>query len=184
MSQGFKRVGRVLQVAITAVLALLLAGNLYLLASQHLLGVAYPSLFGYSTAVVVSGSMEPALSVDDLIVLHRQTDYAPGDIITYRNGDNLVTHRIVEKTPKGFVTQGDANNAPDAQPVCLGDVQGKVVANIPFVGLVSTYLKTPVGLTVLVFVGLLILEFPFLLHLQQKGADDGEGPEHGNEPNT
>lgn len=184
MSQGIKRAGRVIQVVITAVLALLLAGNLYLLAAQHLLGVEHPSLFGYSTAVVVSGSMEPALSVDDLIVIHRQPDYATGDIITYRSGDNLVTHRIVEETADGFVTQGDANNAPDAQPVDPQDVQGKVVANIPLVGLVTGYLKTPVGLTVLVFVGLLILEFPLLLRLQQKGTDDGEGTEHGNEPNA
>lgn len=171
MNRGFQRIVSALQVAVIALLAVLLARNLYRLVAQHLLGVEYPSLLGYSTAVVVSGSMEPTLSVDDLLVIHQESDYTPGDIITFRSGSVLVTHRIVDETPQGFVTQGDANNAPDAQPVPPENIQGKVVTHIPFVGLVIGYLKTPVGLTILVFLGLLTLEFPLFMHLLQKGVD-------------
>lgn len=60
-----------LQTALTVLLALLLACNLYALAAAKLTGGRQPSLFGLSSAVVVSGSMEPALSAGDWIVIRR-----------------------------------------------------------------------------------------------------------------
>lgn len=45
------------------------------------------------------------------------------------------------------------------------------MTHIPFAGLVIGYLKTPVGLTILVFLGLLTLEFSLFMHLLQKGVD-------------
>lgn len=173
--KGLHRIGAVLRVAVTLLLAILLLCNLYLLAAQRLLGQATPTVFGFTTAVVLSGSMEPVLSVDDLIVIQTRSGYAPGDIVTYESGSNLVTHRIVDTTADGFITQGDANNAPDAQPVAPDCIVGKVVVSLPGAGLLLTWLKTPLGMTCLVFLGILLIELPFFLQRTHRNPKEEGG---------
>ena len=68
MQKFLKSVAKIAQILITTSLALLLSCNLYLVVMARAFGIENPTIFGYSTAVVVSGSMEPALSVDDLIL--------------------------------------------------------------------------------------------------------------------
>lgn len=162
-----KRIARVLQAAVTVVLALLLACNLYLIVMQAA-GVPHPTVFGYSLAVVASGSMEPALSVDDLILNHSQDDYEAGDIITFASGTSLTTHRIVEETDAGYITRGDANNTTDSAPVAPQNVIGRVVGRIPGAGGLLAALRSPVGMALLLFVGLILLELPFFFREQRK----------------
>lgn len=170
MSRIVRAAWKVIQGLITLMLALLLACNLYLIVMEHFAGAACPTIFGYSTAVIASGSMEPALSVDDLILNHAQDDYAGGDIITFRSGSSLTTHRIVEVTEDGYVTQGDANNAADLDTVPPDAVVGRVVGKIPHVGSAIAFLKTPFGMMGLVFTGILMIELPFFF---QTFKDEG-----------
>lgn len=120
--------------------------NLYLLVERIVYKENYPSIFGYSTAVVVSGSMEDEIHIDDLVVIHRDEQYNLGDIITYDSGKSLVTHRIVGKTAEGFETKGDANNIKDADPVKEEQILGRVVKVIPGVGKVLYFLGSPIRL--------------------------------------
>ena len=175
MSRIVRYAWRAIQGLITLLLALLLVCNLYLIAMEHFAGVVCPTIFGYSTAVIASGSMEPALSVDDLILNHAQDDYAEGDIVTFRSGSSLTTHRIVEVTEDGYVTQGDANNAADLETVSPDAVVGRVVGKIPHVGSALAFLKTPFGMMMLVFIGFLIIELPFLFQRRRAHTDE-EGP--------
>lgn len=170
--KGLKWAGRIIRGVVTAVLAMLLAGNLYLLAAEHLFGVSNPTVFGFTTAVVSSGSMEPALQVDDLILVRTQECYAEGDIITFQSGSSRVTHRIVGENEEGFVTKGDANNAADRQSVDQQEIVGKVVGRLPGVGVWIGWLRTPLGMTCLVLVGLLLVEMPYLL--RRKHWEDGK----------
>ena len=169
----------VVQMAVTVVLAVLLVCNLYTLAAKKLMGVQHPTVFGFSTAVVVSGSMEPALSVNDLIVIHAQANYAPGDIISFASGRTLVTHRIVQTNADGFVTQGDANNTADIQPVLPEQIAGKVIFSVPAVGIVLEYLQTPLGLTCLVLLGLLLIELPYFIAKWNHSAAQKEEENNG-----
>lgn len=120
-------------------------------------GQALPSVFGHSAAVVTSGSMEPSISVDDVVVLKSQDSYSVGDVVTFASGSSLVTHRIVGESGGLFVTQGDANNAPDLEQISYEAVVGKVIAVIPVIGVVMGYLKTPEGIAVILSVGLLLV---------------------------
>ena len=151
--------------------------NLYLIVMEHFADVKYPTIFGYSTAVIVSGSMEPALSVDDLILNHIQSSYVEGDIITFRSGNSLTTHRIVAVTQEGYVTQGDANNAADLNVVSSNAIVGRVVTIIPHVGRALAFLKTPFGIMALVLVGVLIIELPFLFQRRRGHMDEEEANE-------
>lgn len=177
MKRALKGAARLLQIAVTALLALLLACNLYLILMQRVGGVPHPTIFGYSLAVIASGSMEPALAVDDVILNHAQDSYQVGDVVTYEHGASLTTHRIVEITDDGYITQGDANNAPDPDPVQPEDVVGRVVGKIPRAGAFFALLRTPLGMTLLLFAGLLLLEFPLLT----RGRDTTEEKESDHE---
>lgn len=109
---------------------------------------------------MVSGSMEPALSVDDLIIIKAGQEYKTGDIITFVSGENMVTHRIVGETEAGFITKGDANNTEDTEPVSADSIIGEVAVTVPGIGKYIGAMRTPLGMTIMVFAGLILLKLP------------------------
>lgn len=159
---------RLLSWAATALVALLLVCNLYTIGARLIGGVEHPTIFGWSWAVVISGSMEDTIQVDDLVVIHRQESYRTGDIITFHSGNTVVTHRIIGEDATGFITKGDANNAPDIQPVKPSHVIGKVVWVIGGVGTLIGYLRTPLGMLCLAMAGFAMVEIPYLLDRRAK----------------
>jgi signal peptidase I len=70
-----------------------------------------------------------------------------GDVIEYRNKkENIkVVHRVISVEGEGadrkFITKGDNNKAPDADPVPSQAVIGKIVFNVPKIGLLSIAVK-------------------------------------------
>lgn len=99
---------------------------------------------------VRSGSMEPALHTGSLIFVRTAATYQPGDIITFKTGDqNSVTHRIIEKQMiemgQMFATKGDANEEPDPTLVPAGDVIGKTLFSIPYLGFPVAFAQTKAG---------------------------------------
>lgn len=70
----------------------------------------------YEKQQMDTGSMEPTLSVDDLLVIHQESDYTPGDIITFRSGSGLVTHRIVDETPRALSLRETPTTPPMPNP--------------------------------------------------------------------
>ena len=117
---------------------LLLIVILYTLAGAEQM----PMVLGFGTAVVQSGSMEPTLSVDDLLFVKEESSYDVGDIVVYRSGNMLVVHRITEISGDTVTAQGDANNTAD-EPFDASEIRGRVVGRIPAVGRVVGFLKTP-----------------------------------------
>ena len=169
---GIKKALRWLNTAITAALALLLCVNLYFISARLITGKPQPTLFGWSWAVIISGSMEPEISIHDLVVAHRQDSYAIGDVITYESesGRSIITHRIIDTAPEGYITRGDANNAADLSPVPQDKVVGRVVKVMPRIGIFLDYLRTPLGLTCIVLLGILLIELPH--HLPKAGRKE------------
>lgn len=140
--------------------SLILGVNFYLWNGQNLAGNTLPMPFGYGIAVILSGSMEPTLSTNDLAVIHRQKDYEVGDIIVYQSGGELIIHRIIEIEGSKVTTQGDANNTPDVS-ITLSNVRGKMIAHIPGIGGFVRRLKTPVGMLLILAVAFALLELSY-----------------------
>lgn len=157
MKQKLSKFTRALLVCL---LFLLLLFNLWQLAARTVFKQDLPMVFGFSPIIVLSGSMEPTFSVNDMIVIRRQDSYAVGDVVTFDDGGFFTTHRIVSQSPEGFVTQGDANNTEDSGYLSPAQIKGAVVFTIPAVGAFLLFLRTPLGILLLVLAGPLLVFLP------------------------
>ena len=103
---------------------------------------------GFETYDILSGSMEPNISVGSLIYARTHVScerIGAGDVIVYDIGQSrTVTHRVLSADPSSqtFVTKGDANDSADPQPVPWGNVRGKVAGTVPKLGSVVSALTT------------------------------------------
>jgi signal peptidase I len=100
--------------------------------------------------IVRSGSMEPTLPVGSLIVTRKADQYQTGDVITFKQQSNFVTHRIVEVADGGYRTQGDANKVADTNLVAPSNSIGKLWFFIPMAGKALTFIKKPLGFGLLI----------------------------------
>jgi signal peptidase I len=145
---------------------------------------ALPQLGGGDQAyTVLSGSMVPAFHPGDFIVsarFQRGDPVEAGDVLTYREGRVLVTHRVLEVHGepgwRRFVTQGDNNAAPDPGMVPENLVVAKYLYHVPAYGHLLLFATQPLGrfLFIVVPAGcVLVLEVRKLLRLA-KEADAAE----------
>lgn len=165
-----KKVKSIARTILSAFIGLILGINLYSWNARSLNGNSLPMPFGYGAAVVLTGSMEPAIMADDLILVAEQEHYEVGDVVVYQSGSILVVHRIVELGEDTVTTKGDANNAPDA-PVRREMIKGKVVGCISRVGSVVRLLKTPAVSIGLIAIALTLSE---LTYRKEKEKDQDE----------
>ena len=143
-------------------------GGIYTFYLREKKGETCPTIFGVGSAVVISGSMEDAIGVNDFIVTLKQDDYFVGDVVMYDAGKHPVTHRIIEKTEDEYITKGDANNVADKEPVKKEQIAGKVVFIIPGVGIVLEYMQSPLGMMILMLGAGAILILPSLFKKEEE----------------
>jgi len=134
------------------VLILFLVGGSFLLASK-----ALHRQGGYQVFSVRSGSMTPTLPVGSLLIVHAKASYAPGDIVTFSDGGQVITHRIFAEVPGGFQTKGDANQNPDDSIRKADSIIGQVYYMIPWLGYPLTYSHTYIGYLLFILLPALVL---------------------------
>lgn len=135
----------------TSMVAILLIG--------FLAAAALPRFTSMDVLTVRSGSMEPGINTGGIVVIDRgRTEPQVDDVVTFRMSGDLVTHRIHEIVPEGFVTKGDANQTPDVGVRSPDDVVGTVVFDLPYAGYVLAMLRQRV-----IFFGLLVIAGGYLL---------------------
>ena len=128
----------------------------------------YPSYFGYSIFEVASGSMEPTLSIHDVVVVRAldNDNIQRDDIITYVRDNSIITHRVVFVDGDTITVKGDANNTID-QPINRSMVIGKVVKIMPELGIWKKILTEP-KILVVIFVTLILFD----IALSYKGKEE------------
>ncbi len=108
-------------------------------------------LLGFYPTIIASGSMRSTLDVGDIVIVVPvdPSKLHVGDIIQYRQEEEMIVHRVVETLQSGktklFTTKGDANNAPDQSPVFSSQIRGKVVFTIPKLGWIPIYFKAAIA---------------------------------------
>lgn len=96
----------------------------------------------YTFYEIATGSMEPTLNVKDFIIVKESDKYSVGDIITYKEDNSYITHRIIKINGDTLITKGDANNSED-KTISKSEVIGKVVKIIPKGGVIKEIILTP-----------------------------------------
>lgn len=152
---------RICKFLLTSFLGILLLINVVNIIQSVILHQEMPILLGYGRAVVVTGSMEPAIAPGDMIIFRNQADYEVDEIVIYHTG-SYVTHRIVEETESGYITKGDANNAADSE-ITDSQIVGKVIVIIPKMGYVTDFFKSPFGMLIVIAGLFLVIELPVLI---------------------
>ena len=152
-------------VALLVLIAALLAGTV-------------PSLLGYESFVVYSGSMAPAIHAGDLAVIAptKPEQLMVGDILTYRTAQRpnvVVTHRLVnigldDQGRLMFETKGDANNVADQVTVESRAVLGRVAYTIPKLGYLVEFSKRPEGKVLLIGIPGFLLAVDALLSARRR----------------
>lgn len=135
---------------------LLLASAMFIYLASHL---------DWRVDCVLSGSMEPELYTGSLAITRpvASEDIKVGDVITFHDGsDNhiVITHRVTniwQNSPMYFQTKGDACGSIDPFIVPEKNLIGKVSFDLPLVGYLIYFIKTPFGFFVSIVLPTIIL---------------------------
>lgn len=148
----------------------ILGCQIYLLNAEKLVGDSMPMPFGMGVSVVLSGSMEPRLSIDDLIIVTKQEEYNVGDVVVFQQHGTLIVHEIIEINDQEVVTKGSANNVAD-DPIGMDSIKGKVISSVPKIGGIVGFFKSPIGIVLVVGAAILLMEMSFR---KDKKKDDDQ----------
>lgn len=116
-----------------------------------------PDFFGIKTYIIVSGSMKDTINIGDIVVVKEMKKIEKNDIISFRNENKIITHRVIDiqnldgKTK--YQTKGDNNNTPDIDFIEEKSVEGKVILIIPFIGNILLFFQR----NEVVIIGIIIL---------------------------
>lgn len=168
-----KRLMRIANGVLSVLLVLMILGVGFVALTAKRSPDGIPTIRDHKVLSVISGSMEPAIHTGDVIIIRpvaRMEEIAEGDIITFRTKaehDMLITHRVVgiisvNKVPKAFVTKGDANDSEDLSTVSFEQVVGRYAFRVPYFGYISSFIRKPLGVVLVVIVpGLVLIALEF-----------------------
>ena len=158
----------IIGLVLCVILSLMLIFNLSIIVKGSINPDEPPAVLGITPLVVLSGSMSgdapDHIEPGDMIFVDKvdAKDLNVGDVIAFKWGKIIVTHRIVEISTdksgaRSFTTEGDANNTPDESPVPEDDVVGIYRFRIGKVGNFALFMQTPLGM--FLFIGLPLMAF-------------------------
>lgn len=141
-----------------------------------------PQVLGYSVFRVMTGSMEPEIREDSLLVVQKTPpeDIAPGDIISFFSPDPMLegavnTHRVVriekENGRTQFITKGDANVIEDTYPTDASALVGRVVFQSYGLGKAVSLLSNPLVFGIIILLPLLVILLMNLYRAVRIAAD-------------
>lgn len=152
--KALKIVVNFLSIVLLFVLALAVYGKATTIFGKN----SYPSYFGYTFFSVASGSMEPTLHINDVILVKLgNNNIAENDIITYTKNNEIITHRVIHIERNVLSVKGDNNNTMDV-PITTDQVIGKTVKIFPKLSIWQKVITEP-KILVAIFVTLLLFDF-------------------------
>ena len=122
-----------------------------------------PSFFGWKPFIVLSGSMETQISAGDIVVVKEidTNELKKGDIIAFKDGNIVITHRIDEVTEidgkTQYITKGDNNSTQDIGYVSPEQVEGVFKFKIARLGNIAMFIQTPLGMIVCLSIPIIII---------------------------
>ena len=168
--ENAKRIKKVLEI-----LAVILIYNIILIAISAEEQVSFINIFGYKSYVIKTNSMEPTINVDDVVINKevKQEDLLVGDVITFLQDGEVITHRITKIDNDGdkiqYSTKGDNNNIEDTFKITYENIEGKHLLTIPYLGKIIELLENKLLFLIIL---LIILIFMFVQLVNQEKKDN------------
>lgn len=122
----------------------------------NILSVTNILFLGIRIFKIGSGSMEPYLKVNDLIIVKKEKKYNENDVITFEDNDYYTTHRIVKIDGNTITTKGDSNNTNDPN-ITEDRIVGKVIFRLRLYGFLSYLLLKPYSWVLLYIIGICLI---------------------------
>ena len=122
-----------------------------------------PSFFGWKPFIVLSGSMETQISAGDIVVVKEidTKELKKGDIIAFKDGNIVITHRIDEVTEidgkTQYITKGDNNSTQDIGYVLPEQIEGVFKFKVSRLGNLAMFIQTPLGMIVCLSIPIIII---------------------------
>ncbi len=154
-SKHLYKFGKILSTIICIIILFFIVFNITLIVESYINPDELPSFLGIKSFVIVSESMEPTIMTNDVIFIvdTSKENLEVGDIISFRTGDYINTHRIVRIEERNgeevYITKGDNNSNEDRTPVKFQDIEGKYLFRLPKIGKITEMLKSRITLVVL-----------------------------------
>lgn len=147
-----KLVGKIIDCTLNILIvlfAIFLLISMYTAVQVKILKNEYANFFGYSLFEVQTGSMHGTIEAGDWIIVKTTKDVQVRDIITYKHGNDFITHRVVEIYKGSYVTKGDANTTKD-DAIDRDQVVGKVIKTLHGFGILRKTIFNPIVIIFLI----------------------------------
>ena len=149
LKRGWEKIIHIGLNVLLVIFSIILLITIYVGLQTKILGNDFPNFFGYSMFEVQTNSMKDYISAGDLIIVELTGDVELNDVITFRQGNDFITHRVIEAYKGTFITKGDANNSKD-EAIKEDLIVGKVVKVLPNFGIIQKTLFNPVVVIALI----------------------------------
>ena len=107
--------------------------------------------------------METQISAGDIVVVKEidTNELKKGDIIAFKDGNIVITHRIDEVTEidgkTQYITKGDNNNTQDIGYVSPEQIEGVFKFKVSRLGNFAMFIQTPLGMIVCLSIPIIII---------------------------
>ena len=153
------------------IISAILGVGIYTMNAKMLMNDMMPMPFGFGMGVVVSGSMEPELSVDDVIFVVKDKSIELDDVVVYQSKGILVVHKVVKIENDQITTRGTANDTDD-EPISISDIKGRVLFSIGSMGKIINIIRTPFVAIAILLLAVFLLYKSYQAEANKKDEKD------------
>ncbi len=119
-------------------------------------------IFNIKPLIVLSGSMSPTFNKGDIVYYNKTvtSEIKIKDIIAFKTGESIVSHRVVGIENECFITKGDANDVADKKTRCSDEIVGKLASfKIPYLGYYINFVNNNILLLGILSIFILMIDF-------------------------
>ena len=147
---------------IMEIIAIILIYNIILIIVSSINGKNF-NILGYKAYVINTNSMEPTIKVGDIVIIKKvkSENLNEGDVITFSNQGEVITHRITQIETIGadtrYITKGDNNNTEDTFKIRYNDIIGEEILTIPRLGKTVQILDSKIIILIIILIILIFI---------------------------
>lgn len=123
----------------------------------------YLNFFGIRFLTMEDKSMLPKIGKNDLVIVKKYNKENPqtDDIVAYYKKEQLIIHKIIlESRDKGlYVTKGENNYYQDDEKVGKEEIIGKMILEIPFLGIFLKIVRSKITSIIIVIYLILLYQY-------------------------